>query len=76
VTKNWLLLGDHAGRLRFSEDLQPPVKILPDILLTDEAYCIQDGIKEFDEINYQHNEFGLLGTEKLYTMLYATAIFS
>lgn len=45
ATKNWLLPGDHAGRLRFSEKLQPRVKILPDILLTDEAPCTQDGIK-------------------------------
>jgi len=76
ATKNWLLTGDHAGCSRFSEKLQPRVKILPDVLLTDEAHCTQDGIKEYDETNYQHNEFAVLGTEKLYTMLYAKAIFS
>jgi hypothetical protein len=75
ATKSWLLPGDHAGRLRFSEKLQPRVKILPGTLLTDEAHCTQDGIKQSDEVNYQYNEFAVLGTERLHTMLYATVIF-
>lgn len=76
ATKNWLLQGDHAGRLRFSEKLQPRAKILPDILLTDEAHCTQDGITKFDDINYQYDEFAVLSTERLHTKLCATANFS
>jgi hypothetical protein len=60
-----------AGRLceslRFCERLQPRLQILPYILLTDEDHITQDGIKEFEEINYQYKEFAVLGTEGLHT---------
>jgi hypothetical protein len=48
---------------------------VPDIL-TDDAHCTEDGIKEFDEINSKYNEFAVLGTERLHTREHTAICYS